>query len=151
TKCRIAWRYDLHVPFASSRNRRRPIRVVISGFGCVTPLGNSRQELWDGFRNARSGIRRISAFDPSAFPVQIAGEVRDLDPYEYFTPKERGHVSRAAALAIVATRQALADANLNLELLTMEDRRQIGVVLGSGGGGHEFTERQYAHWFRGEP
>jgi 3-oxoacyl-[acyl-carrier-protein] synthase II len=124
---------------------------VISGFGCVTPLGNSRQELWDGFRNARSGIRRISAFDPSAFPVQIAGEVRGLDPYAYLHAKERGHVSRAAALAIVASRQALADANLNLELLTMEDRRRIGVVLGSGGGGHEFTERQYAHWFRGEP
>src|SRR5262244_3044033 len=100
-KCRIAWRYDLRVPFASSRNRR-PIRVVISGFGCVTPLGNSREELWDGFRNARSGIHRISAFDPSAFPVQIAGEVRGIDPYQYFQPKERGHVSRAAALAIAA-------------------------------------------------
>ena len=124
---------------------------MISGFGCVTPLGNSREELWDAFRNARSGIRRISAFDPSTFPVQIAGEVRGINPYECFHAKERAHVSRAAALAIVATRQALADANLNLELLTIEDRRRIGVVIGSGGGGHEFTERQYAHWFRGEP
>ena len=143
-------RYDLGVPFASSRNRRSS-PIVISGFGCVTPLGNSREELWDGFRHARSGIQRISAFDPSPFPVQIAGEVRGIDPYEYFHAKERPHVSRAAALAIVATRQALADAKLNPELLTIEDRRRIGVVIGSGGGGHEFTERQYAYWFRGEP
>jgi len=138
------------VPFTCSRNRRSD-RIVISGFGCLTPLGNSREELWDGFRNARSGIRRISAFDPSEFPVQIAGEVRGIDPYDYFHAKERPHVSRTAALAIVATRQALEDAKLNPELLTLEERRRIAVVLGSGGGGLEFTERQYAHWFRGEP
>jgi len=138
------------VPFTCSRNRRSD-RIVISGFGCLTPLGNSREELWDGFRNARSGIRRISAFDPSEFPVQIAGEVRGIDPYDYFHAKERPHVSRTAALAIVATRQALEDAKLNPELLTLDERRRIAVVLGSGGGGLEFTERQYAHWFRGEP
>jgi 3-oxoacyl-[acyl-carrier-protein] synthase II len=138
------------VSFLSSRNRP-PGRIVISGFGCVTPLGNSREELWDGFRNARSGIRRISSFDPSQLPVQIAGEVRGFDPYSYFHPKERPHVSRAAALAIAAARQALDDAKLNPELLTVDERRRIGVVLGSGGGGLEFTERQYAHWYRGEP
>ena len=124
---------------------------MISGFGCVTPLGNSRDELWEGFRSARSGIRRISTFDASRFPAQIAGEVRDIDPFEYFHPKERPHVSRAAALAIAAAGQALKDAKLNPELLTVEERRRIAVVLGSGGGGLEFTERQYAHWFRDEP
>src|SRR5205823_8297649 len=61
------------------------------------------------------------------------------------------HVSRTAALAIVAARQALVDARLNPEMLTLEERRRIGVVLGSGGGGLEFTERQYAHWFHGDP
>ena len=138
------------MPFNTGGNRRAS-RIVISGFGCVTPLGNTREELWDGFRNARSGIRRISAFDPSPFPVQIAGEVRGIDPFEHLHPKERPHVSRAAALAIVAARQALVDANLNTESLTLEERRRIGVILGSGGGGLEFTERQYAHWFRNEP
>jgi 3-oxoacyl-[acyl-carrier-protein] synthase II len=138
------------MPFNSSRNAR-PDRIVISGFGCLTPLGNSRDELWDGFRNARSGVRRISAFDPSNFPVQIAGEVRGVDPYNYFHIKERPHVSRTAALAISAARQALQDANLNPEVLSLEERRRVGVVLGSGGGGLEFTERQYEHWFRGEP
>ena len=142
--------YDFRMPFNSSRNARSG-RIVISGIGCLTPLGNSREELWDGFRNARSGIRRISAFDPSPFPVQIAGEVRGIDPYEYFQSKERPHVSRAAALAVVAARQALVDAKLNPETLALEERRRISVVLGSGGGGLEFTERQYAHWFRGEP
>jgi 3-oxoacyl-[acyl-carrier-protein] synthase II len=142
--------YDFDVPFNSTRTVR-PRRVVISGFGCLTPLGNSRDELWDGFRHAKSGIRRISAFDPSQFSVQIAGEVRGIDPYQYFHAKERVHVSRTAALAIAAARQALEDAKLNPETLTLEERRRIGVVLGSGGGGLEFTERQYAHWFRGEP
>jgi 3-oxoacyl-[acyl-carrier-protein] synthase II len=142
--------YYVRVPFSSSRNPRFD-RIVISGFGCLTPLGNSREELWDGFRNARSGIRRIAAFDPSPFPVQIAGEVRGIDPYDCFHVKERPHVSRAAALAIGAARQALIDAKLNTETMSLDDRRRIGVVLGSGGGGLEFTERQYAHWYRGEP
>jgi 3-oxoacyl-[acyl-carrier-protein] synthase II len=142
--------YDFAMPFNASR-RRSSARIVISGFGCLTPLGNSPCELWNGFRNASSGIRRISLFDPSQFPVQIAGEVRGIDPFEYFHAKERPHVSRAAALAIGATRQALDDAKLNPEALTLEERRRITVVLGSGGGGLEFTERQYAHWYRGQP
>lgn len=70
---------------------------------------------------------------------------------QFFLSKERQHVSRTAALALGAARQALEDARLNPETLGLEERRRIGVVIGSGGGGLEFTERQYAHWFRGEP
>ena len=142
--------YDFGVAFIRSRDTRSD-RIVISGFGCLTPLGNTRDELWEGFRNARSGIRRIAAFDPSEFPVQIAGEVRGIDPYQFLHSKDRQHVSRAAALAVTAARQALQDAELNPETLTLEERRRIGVIFGSGGGGLEFTERQYAHWYRGEP
>jgi 3-oxoacyl-[acyl-carrier-protein] synthase II len=142
--------YHFYVSFIRSRITRSD-RIVISGFGCLTPLGNSRNELWDGFRSARSGIRRISSFDPSSFPVQIAGEVQGIDPYQFFHTKERPHVSRVAALAITAARQALEDAKLNPEMLALEERRRVSVVLGSGGGGLEFTERQYEHWFRGEP
>ena len=133
------------------RTRRvRSERVVISGFGCLTPLGNNRCQLWEGFRTARSGIRRIRAFDPSDFPAQVAGEVRDLDPYQFLNAKERPHVSRTAALAVGAAREALEDARLNPETLSVEQRRRIAVIIGSGGGGLEFTERQYGLWYRGE-
>ena len=118
--------------------------------GCLTPLGNSRETLWDGFRNSKSGIRRIEAFDCSSSPVRIAGEVRDIDPSSFFSAKDRQHVSRAAGLAVGAAGQALRDARLATAELDIEARRRIGVVLGSGGGGLEFTERQYAHWFRNE-
>jgi 3-oxoacyl-[acyl-carrier-protein] synthase II len=117
----------------------------------MTPLGNSRDTLWDGYRNSRSGVRRIAAFDTSSSAVQIAGEVRDGDVLSYFSIKDRQHVSRTAGLALGATGQALQDACLPTADLDIETRRRIGVVLGSGGGGLEFTERQYAHWFRGEP
>ena len=111
---------------------------MISGFGCLTPLGNNREALWEGFRTARSGISRIQAFDPEFLPVQISGEVRDVDPSQYLRLKDRPHVSRAAGLAIGAARQALEDAGLKVETLDLEARRRVGVILGSGGGGLEF-------------
>jgi 3-oxoacyl-[acyl-carrier-protein] synthase II len=138
------------VPFLHARNRRED-RIVISGFGCLTPLGNSREELWDGFRHARSGIARIGAFDPTEFTVQIAGEVRGIDPFETLHPRDRQHVSRTTALTVVAAKQAIEDANLDTAALDQEQRRRIGVVIGSGGGGLSFTERQYQYWYRGEP
>ena len=142
--------YDFPVSFRSERSPR-PDKIVISGFGCLTPLGNSRDRLWDGFRNARSGIQRISAFDPRDYPVQVAGEVRDIDPFEFFPLKDRQHVSRTAGLALGASRQALEDSRVKWDSIDIDARRRIGVVLGSGGGGLEFTERQYAHWFRNQP
>src|SRR4030095_16911502 len=92
-------------------------------------------------------IRRIQAFDPADIAVQIAGEVRDIDPLECFPAKERQHVSRTAGLAVTAASQALADARLFPENLELDARRRIGVVLGTGGGGLAFTERQYTYWF----
>ena len=136
--------------FNSSRAPRTD-RIVISGFGCLTPLGNSREALWEGYRNSRSGIGRIQAFDPSQHSVQIAGEVRGIDPLELYPPKDRQHVSRAAALALGAATQAVRDARLSPEECDVDTRRRIGVIIGTGGGGLEFTERQYAHWFRDEP
>ena len=136
--------------FTSLRSPRQD-KIVISGVGCLTPLGNSRESLWEAYRNSASGIRRIEAFDCSNFAVRVAGEVRNVDPLSFFSLKDRQHVSRAAGLAIGATGQALRDARLEVGALDIEARRRIGVVLGSGGGGLEFTERQYAHWFRNEP
>jgi 3-oxoacyl-[acyl-carrier-protein] synthase II len=142
--------YDLDVAFNRTRSLRDD-RIVISGMGCLTPLGNSREALWQGFRHGRSGVGRISAFDPERFPVQIAGEVRGIDPFQILSPKERPHVSRTSALALVAARQALDDALMDTEALSLAERRRISVIIGSGGGCLEFTERQYAHWYRGEP
>jgi len=138
------------IPFVGFTSLRTPRldRIVISGFGCLTPLGNSREALWDAYRTSKSGIRRIQSFDASDIPVQIAGEVRGIDPLEFFPLKDRQHVSRAAGLAVGATREALLDARLNPESLELDARRRIGVVLGTGGGGLEFTERQYGYWLR---
>ena len=135
--------------FNNHRNLR-PDGVVISGFGCLTPAGNSPEGLWHAFREGRSGTRRIHAFDPQSLPVQVAGEVQEVDPMAALPPKERQHVSRTAGLAVQATRMALEDARLQVDTLPVEERRRIGVVIGSGGGGLEFTERQYGHYFRGQ-
>ena len=135
------------VSFNNHRNLS-PEPIVISGFGCLTPAGNNRECLWEAFREGKSGIGRIKAFDASPFRVQIAGEVRDMDPMENVSPKDRRHVSRAAALAIGATRLALKDAKLDPVSLEVDARRGVGVILGSGGGGLEFTERQYGHYYR---
>jgi 3-oxoacyl-[acyl-carrier-protein] synthase II len=124
---------------------------VLSGLGCLTPLGNNREALWEGYRTGRSGIARIAAFDPDEFPVRIAGEVRGIDPFQVLPAKDRPHVSRTAALGLIAARQALEDARVPFESLTLEERRRVSVIIGSGGGGLEFTERQYAHWYRREP
>ena len=74
-----------------------------------------------------------------------------MDPFAFFPFKDRQHVSRTAGFAIGAARQALDDARLDFTSLDTEQRQRIGVILGSGGGGLEFTERQYVHWFRNEP
>jgi 3-oxoacyl-[acyl-carrier-protein] synthase II len=137
------------VGFTSLRSPRHD-RIVISGFGCLTPLGNSRDALWEGYRASKSGVRRIETFDTSDIPVQIAGQVRGIDPLSFFPLKDRQHVSRAAGLAVGATKQALSDARLDPEKMELDSRRRIGVVLGTGGGGLEFTERQYTYWFNNQ-
>lgn len=128
-------------------NRRSSDPVVISGFGCLTPIGNSPVEVFDSFLAGRSGIRSISLFDASRLPVRVAGEVRGIDPMAALPVKDRQHVSRAAGLAVTAARQSFQDARLQPEALNLDERRRIAVILGTGGGGLEFTERQYGHYF----
>lgn len=127
----------------------RPRRVVITGLGCVTPLGIGRQAFWEGLLAGKSGVRRIQAFDASSSPVQIAAEVPDFDWEAEINPKDRKHVPRTVPLALAAAREALHDARIHPNDLSLEERRTIGVVLGTGGGGLAFTEQQYHYWYIG--
>lgn len=129
---------------------KRPRRVVITGFGCVTPLGTGRDKFWRALREGVSGVRRIERFDVSDSSVKIAAEVIDFDADEELSVKDRRHVARTVPLALRAAREAIDDAKLSPEDMTIEARRAVGVVLGTGGGGLAFTEEQYGHFYRGE-
>ncbi len=127
----------------------RPRRVVITGMGCVTPLGIGREAFWDSLIIGRSGVRRIETFDTSNSPVKIAAEVPDFDWEAQINPKDRKHVPRTVPLALAAAREALEDARIFPSDLSLEERRAIGVELGTGGGGLAFTEQQYQYWYVG--
>jgi len=127
----------------------RPRRVVITGMGCVTPLGIGRQAYWNALISGQSGVRRIAAFDPSSFPVQIAAEVPSFDWEAQLNPKDRKHVPRTVPLALAAAREAIEDARLSPPDMSLEERRAFGVELGTGGGGLAFTEQQYEYWYVG--
>jgi len=128
---------------------RQPRRVVITGMGCVTPIGIGREAFWNGLRNGESGVRRIEAFDVSDSPVKIAAEVHGFDWQGQLNPKDRKHVPRTVPLALAAAREALEDANYCPQDLSLGQRRAIGVVLGTGGGGLVFAEQHYEYWYKG--
>ena len=131
------------------RQFKGPRRVVITGMGCVTPIGLNREEFWYSLIKGRSGVSRIETFDVSKSPVQIAAQVRDFDWEAQLNPKDRKHVARTVPLALAAAREALADARLEPPNLPLDQRRSFGVVLGTGGGGLAFTEQQYSYWYVG--
>jgi len=117
--------------------------------GCVTPLGIGRENFWNALIAGESGVRRIKAFDVSDSPVRIAAEVPDFDWEAQINPKDRKHVPRTVPLALAAAREALEDANIFPNDLDLDQRRAIGVELGTGGGGLAFTEQQYEYWYVG--
>jgi 3-oxoacyl-[acyl-carrier-protein] synthase II len=125
-------------------------RVAITGLGCVTPLGTGAPAFLDGLRSGRSGVGRISLFDPSALPVKIAGEARGFDPADHIPAKDARHVARVVPMAIAAAGEALASAGIDAGRLPLAERQRISVLLGSGGGPVEFFEKMYGHWYRGE-
>src|SRR5215204_7148217 len=126
-----------------------PRRVVITGFGCVTPIGIGREAFWSSLRSGNSGVRRIESFDPSGFNVQIAGEIPDFDWKAELNPKDRQHVPRTVPLALAAAREAVLDSSIAVDDLSLDEKRRFGVVLGTGGGGLAFTEKQFGFWFSG--
>ncbi len=125
-------------------------RVAITGIGAVSPNGIGRERFWEATKNGRSGVRRITRFDPTNFLVQVAGEIPDeFDEKKYVEPKDRPHVSRAVPLAAAAVSEALADAQLEPKSMTRDELRGIGVIVGSGGGSQDFTEEQYRLYYTG--
>lgn len=118
--------------------------------GVVSPNGVGTPAFSDAILQGRSGVRRISRFDASEIPVQIAGEVPDFDELAWVEKRERKHVSRVLPLALAAATEALKDSGIEQSSLSITEKRRFGVILGSGGGSQEFTEEQYRLFFHQE-
>lgn len=119
--------------------------------GVVSPNGVGREAFCRAVLTGKSGVRRVSRFDPSDLPVQIAGEIpdADFDELRWVKKNQRKHVSRVVPLAIAASDEALQDAGIETKGMPLERQREIGIVLGSGGGAQEFSEEQYRLWYSG--
>src|SRR5579862_5352805 len=126
-------------------------RVVITGIGAVSPNGIGRECFWLATRQGKSGVRRITRFDPTNYLVQVAGEIPgEFDESRYVSAKDRPHVSRAVPLAAASVAEALQDAGLDHQTMSRDELRDIGVIVGSGGGSQDFTEEQYRLYYTGK-
>ncbi|PYI92350.1 MAG: beta-ketoacyl-[acyl-carrier-protein] synthase II [Verrucomicrobia bacterium] len=116
-------------------------RVVITGIGVVTPVGNNLEDFWHSLKNGVSGIRTITAFDTSAYDCRIGGEVQGFDPKPVFkNPKDVRRTDRFAQLSMAAAKMAMADASIDMAL---ENPERFGVLVSSGIGGLKTLEDQY--------
>lgn len=107
-------------------------RVVVTGLGAITPLGNTLTETWEGIVNGKSGAGPITHFDASKFKTQFACEVKNFDPNQYFDRKEARKLDRYAQFALIAADEAIADSGMEMEKL---DLNKVGVIFSSGIGG----------------
>ena len=114
-------------------------RVVITGLGAITPIGNNVEEFWDGIKEGKCGIDQITAFDTSDFKVKLAAEIKDYNPENYFERKEAKRLDKFSQYAIIASREAWKDSGLDKEKENME---RVGIILGSGIGGVETIENE---------
>ena len=113
-------------------------RVVITGLGAITPIGNNVNNFWKGIKNGECGINQIKNFDTTGFKVKLAGEVKEFNPDEIFGRREARRMDRFSQFAVVAAREAWKDSGLNKE---NEDMTRVGVIVGSGIGGLETIEK----------
>ncbi len=123
-------------------------RVVVTGLGVISPVGNSVPEAWDNLIAGRSGIGRITKFDPSAFKAQIAGEVKNFDVTAYLSAKEARRMDTFIHFGMAAGIQALRDAGLDAP---QADAERIGVNIGSGIGGLPLIEETHNDFLTGGP
>ncbi|MCA1904150.1 MAG: beta-ketoacyl-ACP synthase II [Cyanobacteria bacterium KgW148] len=115
-------------------------RVVVTGLGAVTPIGNDVPSYWEGLKTGRNGITPVTLFDASDFDTRIGGEVKDFDPLAYIDRKEARRIDRFAQFAIAASLQALEDAKL---VITEKNCYDIGIIIGTGIGGIKVLEDQH--------
>jgi 3-oxoacyl-[acyl-carrier-protein] synthase II len=123
-------------------------RVVITGVGMITPLGVSTDESWDGLIAGRPGIKKITQFDASAFPTQIAGEVVGFNPEDHIEPKEIKKMDRFIHFALAAASMAMKDSGLKI---TAENAERAGVIVGSGMGGLHAIEHYHSVYLEKGP
>ena len=114
-------------------------RVVITGLGAITPLGNNVEEFWKGIKEGKCGIDKITKFDASEFKVKLVAEVKGYNPEEYFDRREAKRLDLFSQYAMIASREAWKDSGLDKETENME---RVGVVVGSGIGGIETIETE---------
>ncbi|MEW5894502.1 MAG: beta-ketoacyl-ACP synthase II [Candidatus Omnitrophota bacterium] len=115
-------------------------RIVITGMGVVSPVGTGLQKFWSALKAGKSGISSIDHFDTTNFDVKISGRVRDFNATDYFNPKEARNLARFVQFAVVASREAAKQGNLNPETI---DQKRFGVMIGSGIGSMNTIESEH--------
>jgi 3-oxoacyl-[acyl-carrier-protein] synthase II len=123
-------------------------RVVVTGMGVITPIGNTIGDFWSALLSGKSGVARLKAFDPSRFSCRIAAEVRDFDPSKFMTEKEAKRLDRFVQFGLAASKTAIADSGLDLD---KEDKNRIGVLVGSGIGGLHTIEKEHQEYIKRGP
>lgn len=114
-------------------------RVVVTGLGIVSPNGIGQKAFWDGLKNGKNCVDRITFFDPSEHPSQVAAEIREFDPSKYISNKELRQVNRVVPMTLASTKEALEDSGF---FGMKEYEEKIGVILGTGAGGLGYGEEQ---------
>ncbi len=122
-------------------------RVVVTGLGALTPIGNDIPSFWEGLVSGKSGAGIISYFDSTKFKTQFACELKNFDPLNYFDRKEARKLDRFSQYAIVCSDEAIKDSKLNLEKI---DKSRIGVIWGSGIGGFETIQNEMINYAKGD-
>lgn len=114
-------------------------RVVITGLGAITPIGKNVEETWEGIKNKKCGIDKITLFDTTEYKTKLDAEVKNYDPLEYFDPKQAKRLDRSSQFAIIAAREAVKDAGITKE---NTDFDRVGIFVGSGIGGLRTIQEQ---------
>ncbi len=122
-------------------------RVVITGIGCITPYGEGADIFFKGIASGLPALKAPSLFSDPLLECQVVGEVPDFSPEKFVSAKDLKRVPRIVPMAVGAAREALASAGIDTASLDEDGRRRIGVIIGTGGGGIEFAERQYEEFF----